>query len=71
MTVTAERADLRALSDDELAALFNAGSEDVQAAVLAEAARRDRADRARQARRAVSAEWYDAAFAQYLQAEDT
>jgi hypothetical protein len=62
--------DLRTLSDEELAALYGAGDDDLSAAVLAECARRDRADKARDKRRAVSAEWYDAMFAQYMQAED-
>jgi hypothetical protein len=66
---------LRALSLDQLAELYGAGDDDTMAAVLAETERRDQAEqarRARSARRAVSgetAEWYDAAFAQYLAAE--
>jgi hypothetical protein len=72
-TATAERADLRALSDGELAALYAGGGEPTQAAVLAECDRRDRAvaasGKARDKRRAVTAEWYDAAHAQFLAAE--
>ena len=70
MTATvAEQADLRSLPDDELLALYQVGDDAEQAAALAEAARRDRAERARKVRQATHAEWYDAAFAQYLAAE--
>lgn len=65
----AERADLRTLSLEDLAGLYDRGGDDTRAAILAEATRRDRADRARDARRAVESAWYDAAFAQYLAAE--
>jgi hypothetical protein len=57
------------MSEDELADLFNRSDEDGMAAVLAECQRRDRADSARRARKSVEAEWYDAAFAQFLAAE--
>jgi hypothetical protein len=73
VTVTAtlaERAELRAFTDDELAGLYTAGDEDTRADVLAECERRDAArGKARQARQAVQAAWYDAAHAAMLQAE--
>ena len=65
--------DLRALSDGELAALFDAGDAATRAAVMAELARQDQAaDRRRKAqarRRAVESEWLDAAHAHYVAAE--
>jgi AAA domain len=61
---------------DELAGAYDSGDEDTMAAVLAEAERRDAADEADRKRRERNAKrfqrnsgWYDAAFAQYLQAE--
>ena len=70
MTATvAEQADLHSLTEDALAEMYSTADDDTQAAILAECARRDRADKARDKRRAVEAEWYDAAFAQYLAAE--
>lgn len=62
-------ASLRTLTDDELAAAYVTGDATTQAAVLAEAARRDRAEAARKARAAVRAEWAEGAHAQYLAAE--
>ena len=64
-------AGLRKLSDGELAALYDA-DEDAKEAVLAECDRRDRQARvapARDARARLHAEWYDAAYADYLAAE--
>ena len=67
-------AELRALTDTEIIALYAAAAEDDAAALLREMARRDRktaqsaADRAWWAR--VSAEWRDFAHAQYLAAEE-
>lgn len=70
MTATvAGQAALRALTDDELLAAYSTSGETGQAAVLAEAARRDRADAARKARQAAESAWMDAAFAEYLAAE--
>jgi hypothetical protein len=60
---------LRSLSDDQLGDLDGRGDDDTRAAVLAEAARRDRARARRRQHRAVKSEWYDAAYAQYLAAE--
>lgn len=65
--------NLRNLTDDELAELYGNGDEATQAAVLREAARRDRKtaqtarDKARWA--AVNADWLDWAQAQFLAAE--
>jgi hypothetical protein len=68
-------AALAELTLEQLADLFDSGDAGDQAAVIAEADRRDRADRARQRSReryaAASAEWRDAAHAQYLDAEAT
>jgi hypothetical protein len=61
-------ADMRAMTDTGLLKAYRA-DEHQQAAVLSEAARRDRADHAARLRAAVRAEWYDAMFAQYLAAE--
>ena len=70
----AERADLRALSDDELAEIYTNGDDGQQAQVLAECERRDqqaaRARRARDKRAAVAGEWEAEAYAQYLRAEE-
>lgn len=66
-TVTAP--DIRGLADEELLSLFRS-DERTAAAVLAEAARRDRADRAASKRGQLRAEWYDAAYAQFLAAEE-
>ena len=66
--MTAAALDLRGTSDEELLALYRS-DEDAATAALAEAARRDRTDRAAAARAAIRAEWYDAAYAQFLQAE--
>ena len=63
--------DLRSLSLDDLGEMYGGADNDTCAAILAECERRARADKARDKRRAVSAEWYDAMFAQYMQAEDT
>lgn len=60
--------DVRAASDDELAALYGGEDETARAAALAEAARRDRADKARQARDAERDGWELAAHAAYLEA---
>ena len=57
--------DMRAMSDEELRELYAAD----EPAALAEAARRDRADRAARAREQLRAEWYDAAYEQYLAAD--
>lgn len=71
MTTTAP--DIRDLTDDELAERFAVAEGDGLAALIAEAARRDR--RAEQSRKdrewwaRVHAEWYDMAYAQYLQAD--
>lgn len=66
--MTAAALDLRGTSDEELLSLYRS-DEDAAAAALAEAARRDRTDRAAAARAAIRAEWYDAAYVQFLQAE--
>ena len=68
-TATAERIDLRALSDADLAGLYPDAAEDVQAAILAECARRDRSDKARAAARERNAEWEATAYANYLAAD--
>jgi hypothetical protein len=74
VTVTAGRADLRDVPDEELAAHYPAASEADQAAILAECERRDRqaaqAKRARDKRAAVAAEWEAEAYAQYRRAEE-
>ena len=66
--MTAAALDLRGLPDEDLLSLYRS-DEDAATAALAEAARRDRTDRAAAARAAIRAEWYDAAYAQFLQAE--
>ena len=66
MTVAA--LDLRAVPDEELLSLYRS-DERAAAAALAEAARRDRTDRAAASRTALRAEWYDAAYQQFLAAE--
>lgn len=68
MSLATVAADLRAMSDAELAALYDA-DESAVAAVLAECARRDRIDQAARERDQVRAAWHDAAHAAYLQAE--
>jgi hypothetical protein len=60
--------DVRAMPDEDLLSLYRS-DERAAAAALAEVARRDRTDRAAVSRAAIRAEWYDAAYAQYLQAE--
>jgi hypothetical protein len=61
------------MTADELADLYDASDGPGRAEVLAEADRRDRADagraRGRERYAATSGEWYDAAHAQYLDAE--
>ena len=66
MTVAA--LDVRAMPDETLLSLYRS-DERAAAAALAEAARRDRTDRAAARRAALRAEWYDAAYQQYLAAE--
>jgi len=63
--VTVALQDMRAMSDEELRELYAAD----EPAALAEAARRDRADRAARSREQLRAEWYDAAYEQYLAAD--
>lgn len=58
--------DMQAMSDEELRELF---ASDEGAAALAEAARRDQADKAARSREQIRAEWYDAAYEQYLAAD--
>lgn len=65
---TAERPALRAMSDEQLAALY-ASDEAAARAVLAECGRRDRIARLQEAQRRIYAEWYDAARAQYAAAD--
>jgi hypothetical protein len=61
---------LKALTDDELAAMFAAAEDDaLQALVISELDRRDRCARERAARHAVNEEWFLFAHAQYLAAE--
>ena len=68
MTVVA--LDVRAMPDEELLSLYGS-DERAAVAALAEAARRDRYRPCRgQARAALRAEWRDAAYQQYLTAED-
>lgn len=61
-------APMRAMSDDELLALYLADEESARAA-LAEAARRDRLEQAARDRRRVQQEWMDLQHAQYLAAD--
>jgi hypothetical protein len=68
MTVT----DIRALTDEEIAGLYDAAAEDDRAACLAELERRDLAERTAPAREALAvlrAEGELAAYAQYREAE--
>ena len=65
MTVAVE--GMRAMSDEELLAAFR--SDEQAAEAYAEAQRRDQAGKAARAREQIRAEWYDAAYAQYLAAE--
>jgi hypothetical protein len=70
VTITAEAPPLTALTDAELAAMY--GPDDtVNAAILAEAQRRDDTGKRRQARRQdpAACAWEEAARAQYAQAE--
>jgi hypothetical protein len=75
MTITLERPDLGALTDDELAELYRSGGDVLQAEILHVMSERDRrarvAARARQARRndPVAGEWHDDAIAQFRAAE--
>ena len=66
--MTAAALDLRGTPDEELLSLYRS-DERAAAAALAEAARRDRTDRAAASRAALRAEWYDAAYQQFLMAE--
>ncbi len=69
---TAPMPAMRGMTDGELAALYDAGDADTVTAVLAECKRRDDAQRVAPARDALArlhAEWYDAAYADYLAAE--
>ena len=69
---TAHVPGLRGMNLDELAALYGAGDDETRAAVLEECERQDRAARvapAQDALRRLHAEWYDAAYADYLAAE--
>ena len=66
--MTAAALDVRAMPDEALLSLYRS-DERAAAAALAEAARRDRTDRAAAARAAIRAEWYDAAYPQFLTAE--
>ena len=66
MTVAA--LDVRAMPDEALLSLYRS-DERAAAAALAEAARRDRTDRAARKRGQLRAEWYDAAYQQFLMAE--
>ena len=74
MTVATMAQPLRGLDLDELAGIYAASDDDAaRAAVLAECERRDRADRiapARAAWKRLHAEWYDAAYADFLAAEE-
>jgi hypothetical protein len=67
------RADLKALTDDELAALMATAGEATVTAIIREIGRRERvaATKARDAARwaATYAAWHDAAYAQFLAAE--
>ena len=65
MTVAVE--GMRAMSDEELLAAFR--SDEQAAEAYAEAQRRDQVGKAARAREQIRAEWYDAAYAQYLAAE--
>ena len=65
MTVAVE--GMRAMSDEELLAAFR--SDEQAAEAYAEAQRRDQAGKAARAREQIRAEWYDAAYQQYLTAE--
>lgn len=69
MTET-QQAGLRGLTDDELADLYNEGDDATRAAVMDECTRRDRAARAAAERERIRAEWHDAAYADYLAAEE-
>ena len=60
-------ADMRAMSDEQLREAWAA---DEASPALAEARRRDQADRAARLREQLRAEWYDAAYQQYLAAEE-
>ncbi len=69
--VTPLEAELRGMGEDDLAALYAAtGDESVSSAVLAELERRERLARAAERRRQVAEEWYLAAYADYLAAEE-
>jgi hypothetical protein len=71
IATSADVTDLRTLSLDELALIFDATGWDDPAgqAVISECARRDRADRASKARASVREQWHDGAYAQYLAAD--
>ena len=66
--MTVATLDVRAMPDEALLSLYRS-DERAAAAALAEAARRDRTDRAAASRAALRAEWYDAAYQQFLMAE--
>ena len=57
--------DMRDMSEDELLDLYRSGD----TAALAEAKRRDQAAKAARDREQIRAEWYDAAYEQYLAAD--
>jgi hypothetical protein len=73
MDTTTKSPGLRDLTDTQLNTLYTTGDTATQAAVLTEAARRDR--RAKQSAadkawwRRIETEWFDGAHAQYLAAE--
>lgn len=69
MTILADAPGIRALTDDDLAALYAGAPDETRDAIVAELGRRDRLEQARRKRADVSAEWTDAAHAQYLAAE--
>ena len=69
---TAPMPALRGMTDGELTALYDAGDAETRAAVLAWCDRQDRQARVAPARDALArlhAEWYDAAYADFLAAE--